>query len=229
MPGFFARGPLRLYTDAMLPFRRLRAVALAALLILPLAVTSCASIQEVAVDPLGPTPDDFSIDMTILTGRRHDEGAPAHLRQSRLVLFADGSLHYGIDTSRRSPGGAGGRGAEWLPPRVRTLDRAGVASLWALAQQIGFADASRADENINFSLIQPQRGDVVYLVMFTGGGNRWSFIRTSPLEQPADEAMARLARELAELAWSAAPTEPRAFVLPDRRDYGPDPYERYRR
>ena len=62
-----------------------------------IGAAGCATKKTVSIDPLGVAPNDFSIELTILTGPQAPASNDAHLRQSRYVLFADGSLHQGDD------------------------------------------------------------------------------------------------------------------------------------
>ncbi len=187
------------------------------ILVLPL-LAGCTSPTQSSVDPLGAAPQDFGIDMTILVGDSVEPRPQAHLRPGRFVLFADGSLHYG-------PGDE--RGAGWLPGRTRVLSRRQVAELWSLAQQVGFADPAAGADPVNLSLIQPPPDGLAYLISFVGRGDHWMHVRTSTIGNP-DAACVRLARLLADLAWTTDLPEDQIAVIPRRYDLGPDPYIRYR-
>jgi hypothetical protein len=205
-----------------------------ALLLAGLASAGCARRQQVSADPLGIAPTDFSIEATVLTGEGATVHESAHLRQSRYVLFADGSFHYGEDVDRE-------QGADWLPPLTRVLTRKQLADVWSLAQRLGFTDPDNAGGSaINFKLIEPQAGGVTHIVAFRGWGERWSFVHgwapqdgetaphgQTPSHQP-DSAMTQLVRELARLAWASDRSPVEAVVMPTRYDFGPDPYERFR-
>lgn len=199
--------------------RGMRWIALLALSIL--LIGGCAHKKPVSADPLGAAPTDFSIELTVLTGPSSPPSSDAHLRQSRYVLFADGSLHQGDDLERV-------HGADWLPPLTRILTRRQMAEIWSLCQQLGFVlDPAVTSGAINFKLVQPSPDGVTYLAGFSGWGERWTFDRPCSSERP-DPAMVQLTRALARLAWATDLPPTSASIMPKRYDFGPDPYARYR-
>ncbi len=183
-------------------------------------VGGCANKPRVVEDPLGSTPEDFSLDLTVLTGPGTDEYPQAHLRQSRFVMMPDGTLHFGVDEDRT-------RGADWLPDVVRTLTRQQVAEVWSLSRQLGLTDAARGDDRVNFNLITAQPEQVVYLAAFTGDDEAWAFVRRSPAKAP-DAALTSLTRRLAQLSWASDVEQEALAIMPMRYNFGPDPYERFR-
>jgi hypothetical protein len=185
------------------------------------ALVGCAQKQRVSADPLGAAPTDFAIELTILTGPQTFTMNEAHLRQSRYVMFADGSLYHGDDVDRL-------KGADWLPPLTRVLSRRQVAEVWSLAQQLGLTNPANPTGEVNFKLVQPTPDGVMYLTALTGWGERWTFTRPSSYDQP-DPAMTQMARMLAQLAWASDQPPSSAMVMPKRYDFGPDPYARFRR
>lgn len=193
-----------------------------ALLLLSLTTLlhGCAQKQRVSADPLGVAPTDFAIEMTILTGPQTFASNEAQLRQSRYVMFADGSLYQGDDVERL-------KGADWLPPLTRMLTRRQVAEIWSLAQQLGLTNPNNPTGEANFKLVQPAPDGVTYLTAITGWGERWTFTRPSAFDQP-DPAMSQMARALAKLAWASDQAASSAMIMPKRYDFGPDPYARYR-
>lgn len=180
----------------------------------------CAQKQRVSADPLGVAPTDFAIELTILTGPETFASNEVQLRQSRYVMFADGSLYQGDDVERL-------RGADWLPPLTRVLTRRQVAEIWSLAQQLGLTNPDNPTVEANFKLVQTAPDGVMYLTAITGWGERWTFVRPSSFDSP-DPAMTHLARALAKLAWSSDQPASAAMIMPKRYDFGPDPYARYR-
>ncbi len=194
---------------------------MAAVLAFTLACAGCAQKQQVSVDPLGAAPTDFAIELTILTGMDTPPSSEAHLRQSRYVLFADGSLYQGDDPQRE-------HGPDWLPPLTRVLTRRQLAEIWSLSQQLGFTDPANAQLGaVNFKLVAPPQDGVAYLAAFSGWGERWTFVRTGTLAEP-DPAMVQLARDLAQRAWASDQLPAAISVAPKRYDFGPDPYARFR-
>jgi hypothetical protein len=194
--------------------RALVTIAAAALLV------GCAAKPQAGDDPLGSTPEDFSLDVTVLTGPGAENHPQAHLRQSRFVLMPDGTLHFGVDADRT-------RGANWLPDVVRTLDRRQVQEVWSSARQLGLTDPARGDQRVNFDLVKAQPEQVVYLAAFTGDDEAWSFIRTGTAAHP-DPALTSLTRLLARLSWASDVEAQAVAVMPTRYNFGPDPYVRYK-
>ena len=183
-------------------------------------VTGCAAPSEFAPDPLGAAPMDFTLDVTILAGEDIKDRPEAQWRQSRYVLFSDGSLHYGADNERK---------ADWMPDLARRLSRQRVAEIWSLSQQLGFADPVNGDVPTNFMSISPAPTEVVYLIAYTGSNHRWEFVRRTEPGDNADPASVTLVRRLARLAWANDQSSREMPLLPNRYDFGPDPYARYRR
>lgn len=170
-------------------------------------------------DPLDVAPDDFSIDLTISTAR-DDPNLPKETRSSRFVLFADGSLHWGNQENR---------GSNWLPPLRRTLDRSHMAQLWSRARSYGLSDSSVAEAPVNYSLLEPEPGEIIYILAMTGDDQRWGFVqRFEERNEPPDAAIAEIAGRLAGLAWTGEMPQDRPLIIPQRYDFGPDPYARYR-
>lgn len=217
------------------PFHLLRARGL--LLAAPLALAACrsgpaapgaadepaadsprtAATSRDVVDPGGRPPEDFTIDVAILQGPRVPDQAEAHLRAGHFILFADGSLHHDS-----------GRTVTWgqRPGRTRTLYQQQVTDLWSLASQLGFTSPDNADPPANPALLVPGRTQMIYVLAFSGGGERWTFVRRFDTPEAADPAAVRLIRALAELAWMT--DLPADRFLPVRYDFGPDPYRGFR-
>jgi hypothetical protein len=208
------------------------------LVVLSGAVCGCASPQRTATAPsadvLALAPADFTIDITILTGKAieravresvlRERADPVTLvvqrQQSKLVLLADGSLHYGTHPHR---------GADWLPPWSRRLSREQVAEVWSLLHQLGFDDPAAADDMGNLTLIEESTDEIVHIVAITGDGRRWQFVRRTPGGAAPDGATTALIRRLAALAWASDGQYADTVMLPVRYDFGPDPYATYRK
>lgn len=193
-------------------------------------VASCTAPPPTDADSLHVAPADFYIDATVLAApaTRSPQAAkaihnvPAHLRPGRFVVFADGTLRQEFDpTAQRSP--------NWLPPITRMLTREQTAHVWSLATQLGLTDQAAADPIINPILVKANPGERVLFIDFRGNGRRWNFIRRASLDEPPDAALVQLLRHLAELSWADQAPEPDAIIMPKRYDFGPDPYERYRK
>ena len=182
----------------------------------------CATAPPAAnADPLAAAPEDFSLDLTILVGRGvTEEARVAPNRPMRIVLFADGSLHAEFDR---------GMNANTVPGYVRTLSRGQMATLWTELRQLGFAEPAAADPNVNFATVAPGRNDIVTLLALTGDESRWIFTRSRSSDGEAEGAFRTLTDRLAALAWAPPALTGRRMIQPERYDFGPDPYERYRR
>jgi hypothetical protein len=170
------------------------------------------------------------MELTVLTGDKVPMQSAIDRHASRYLVLPDGSLHYAPGPG---PGAAGTEGAARQPALARILSRRQMSDLWSLARQLGLADSPLGDEPFNFRLIEAQADEVVCMAAFTAHEQSWSFIRRAKVHEPSDPAMAALITHLARLAWvepPAAPSGPTfAPAAPQRYDFGPDPYERFRR
>lgn len=199
-------------------------------LIIVMQMASCAAPSPSMHDPLEAAPADFYIDATVLAkpasrspnAAKVIQSAPVHLRPARYVLFADGTLRHAFDTT-------GEKGGNWLPPITRILTREQTADVWALADQLGLTRIESSDAIVNAALLSAEPGQRVICIDFRGSGRRWMFIRAASLDEPPDAAVAKLVQRLAELSWADQQTPADAVVMPKRYDFGPDPYEQYRR
>lgn len=185
-----------------------------------LVLSGCAVQQQYAKDPLGEAPTDFSVDLTVL-GTEEQMDPATMVLPSRFVLFADGSLHWGLDE---------GSGTAWIPPLRRTLTREQVAGVWAYAKQLGLADSSTAKPQGNLKVMSnPSSGRVIFVLDFTGRGNRWGFLQEMNVKDASNSAVNDFARKLADLAWAGDFSSDRRLVEPRRYDFGADPYAQYRK
>lgn len=163
------------------------------------------------------TPEDLTVDITIMSGSAMPESLKVEERTSRYILFPDGALHaesgpYLTQKSR--------------PGRARWLYQQQIAQVWALCRQIGFADPSNANGPANPDMIRQARGERITIITLHANGQWWSYVRRALPDSKGDEASARLVRTLAALAW--VPDFTPSDLQPDRYDYGPDPYAMYR-
>ena len=160
-------------------------------------------------------PDDFSVDLTILT---EEEGSAADLRNARYVVFPDGTLHYAARP---------GAGPNTLPPIVRRLDRRQMDGLWRRARQLGLADAGLGETPSNFNKVWTPWEGHIYLMAMTANDRYWNFTRRVEPGEELDPAIRAFIRDLAALAWAKDDRDNIKFDA-RRYDYGPDPYAVYR-
>lgn len=165
----------------------------------------------------GRFPADFTLDVTVLLGPGAAERLGVQDRQAKYVLFPDGSLHSDaspfIDASTR-------------PGRVRWLYEDQVQYLWGVCAQLGFTDADRANGPPNPDLVRAVRGERVALLTLRADGRTWTWVRRAVGDEELDAAAVRVIRALAVLSW--LPDWRADDLLPERYDYGPDPYAAYR-
>ncbi|MDP7519022.1 MAG: hypothetical protein QF438_02605, partial [Phycisphaerales bacterium] len=186
------------------------------LLLLAVLLTSCSTTSR-RVDPFGAVPDDFSVDLTILS---RPQGDRADQRTSRIVLEPDGGLRY---MAKR------GIGPNTFPPLIRRLDREQMARVWDSAARLGLTDPDVADVDADLRRVKPpSRRGCVWLLVLTGEGDRWNFTRAAEGDEQPDAAIVAFGRELGALAWAPDRTTQMAKADPVRWDYGPDPWAAYR-
>ena len=186
------------------------------MLLLAVLLTSCSTTSR-RVDPFGAVPDDFSVDLTILS---RPQGDRADQRTSRIVLEPDGGLRY---MARR------GIGPNTFPPLIRRLDREQMARVWDSAARLGLTDPDVADVDADLRRVKPpSRRGCVWLLVLTGEGDRWNFTRAAEGDEQPDAAIVAFGRELGALAWAPDRATHVAKADPVRWDYGPDPWAAYR-
>ncbi len=162
-------------------------------------------------------PSDLTVDVTVLVGRGAPEVLLVEGHQAKYLLLPDGGLHADagpfIDISTR-------------PGRSRWLYEEQVGFVWSAFQQTGFANPADANGPPNPDLLQVSAGERLVIITLRAHGKAWSYVRRSIGSEPIDPAAARVIRTLAALAWM--PDLVPADLLPERYDYGPDPYAVYR-
>ena len=142
------------------------------------------------------------------------------VKPSRFILFADGSLHWGLDE---------GRGTAWLPPLRRSLTREQVAGVWSYAKQLGLADSANTKPQGSLKrMSNPPSGNVIFILDFTGGDDRWGYLQEMNVSDVSNSAINDFARMLADLAWAGDFSYEKIPVIPRRYDFGSDPYAQYR-
>ena len=167
------------------------------------------------VDPLTIAPNDFSLDVTVVTTEPH---TLAHLKSSRFVVFPNGALHHGDEP---------GWGPNTLPPRTRLLSREQIATIWNRLDQMGMSTPNLADETVNFQVLPKPKDGSVYMIAVNGEGKYWNFVRYIAENQNVDPAFKSLIRLLAGYAWATDQPDVEGYEEPVRYDLGGNPYERY--
>ena len=171
--------------------------------------------QPQVTDPLSIAPNDFSLDITVVTTEPH---ALAHMRSSRFVVFPNGALHHGDEK---------GWGPNTLPSRTRLLSREQLSSIWIHLDQMGMSTDVLADETVNFQLLPRIEEGSVYMVAVNAKGSYWNYVRYIAPDQKADPAFQYLIRLLAKLAWATDQPSIEGYQEPVRYDIGGNPYNRY--
>ncbi len=200
-------------------------VAGAVVIGLAMLAGGCAAAKPGPGDPLGAVPTDLTLDVAVVSGGRAEaerggeERVPAELRSSRFVLLPNGDLHY-------APQRMGVRSGR--PPLVRRLSRDELARVWSLCRETGLAEAKRMAMDQS-PVPNPATGEVAYAIALQVGGEYRGVKRVHDRDEAPQSPEGTLVRELARLAWADEMPAERAMVMPKRYDFGPDPYERYRK
>jgi hypothetical protein len=165
----------------------------------------------------GQFPRDFMIDVTVLLGPGAPEQLSAEDHQAKYILLPDGSLHSDVSpfiTMSTRPG------------RTRWLYEDQVQLVWSRCAQFGFTNESNANGPPNPDLMRAARGERLAIITLRAEGRTWTYVRRAAGADPTDAAVARLIRLLALLSWM--PDFRPEDLMPERYDFGPDPYAAYR-
>jgi hypothetical protein len=174
-----------------------------------LALAACAAPPQ---DTLA-TPTDFTSDVTVLAGKGAENRREPWMRQGKMILFSDGTVLGDLGPS------VNGR---TRPGHSRVLYQRQVRQLWDLARTLGFASPEQANFEGNPDGLEPKDGELLYVLAFSAGGQRWTFVRTFPATQGPDEATGQWVKAMAEAALLRE--LPEGANAPVRYDFGPDPY-----
>jgi hypothetical protein len=173
---------------------------------------ACTDVRALKVDAPVPPPD-FAVDVTVLTGRSAKDLPQAHLRQGKYTLLADGSLHSDIGDSLDF---------DIRPARTRWLYQAQVERVWDLARQCGYLDPSESSVDVWPQLVRPAPDEIIFVIWVRAGSADWWYVRRCRTSGVPDASAARFVRAMCGLAWVT--DVPADRVLPQRYDFGPDPY-----
>ena len=185
------------------------------LVLFSLALLPACKTQPQVTDSLAIAPNDFSLDVTVVTTEPH---TLAHMRSSRFVIFPNGALHHSDEV---------GWGPNTLPTRTRLLSRDQVSVVWNRLDQMGMSTSARADETVNFQLLPRPEDGSVYMIAINSDGEYWNYIRYIGQDQQADPAFKNLIRLLAGYAWATDQPAVEGYEEPLRYDLGGNPYEIY--
>lgn len=179
---------------------------------------------------------DVVIAAAVLVGdklaHRMDSGSaewPAHLRNSRAIVLPDGTLRAEIGPSLS---------VDERPGVTRHLRRPQLVALWERVDQLGLGDPSAGNLDGNPALVEPGPWEIVLLLEFQRNGRDWIVMdridlaggaiapdRAASLEKANIRSMFRA---LAALAWASDARTDDVIRYPERYDFGPDPWARYR-
>lgn len=173
----------------------------------------CTDVRATRIDT-AHCPDDFSVDVTILTGTRAKDLPQAHARQGKLTLLADGSLHSDSGDSLNFA---------TRPAATRWLYQRQIDGLWALAGELGWLDPSTANIELWPGGVRPDLDEIVYIIFLHGEGTDWWFVRRFKTSEIPDPKAVQFVRSMCDLAWMTDRGADRN--LPHRYDFGPNPYE----
>lgn len=183
-----------------------------AAMLLAAAAAACTDVRQLKVDASEP-PADFAVDVTVLTGRSAKDLPQAHLRQGKYTLLADGSLHADAGDSLDF---------DTRPARTRWLYHAQVEGVWDLARECGYLDPSSSSLEVWPQLVAPAADEIVFLIWIRADEADWWYVRRCRTTGVPDPQVARFVRAMCGLAWIT--DVPPDRVLPQRYDFGPDPY-----
>ena len=200
---------------------------------LPIIVATACSTPPSST--AGAVPPDAVIDATVLVGDdlgrriRRDPGAwPVQFRPARAIILPDGVLRADVGADLR---------VDDRPGVARHLYRAQLEDLWRGLDELGFGDPVVGDYVGNLGRLVPADDEVIQILALQRGGRDWAIVRRFeiPPDTTADEAatledarMRAAIRRLAALAWAFDDPPSDAIEFPERYDFGPDPWARYR-
>lgn len=200
---------------------------------LPLLVAAACSSPPASTE--GAVPADAVIDATVLVGDdlgrriRRDPGAwPVQFRPARAIILPDGVLRADVGADLR---------VDDRPGVARHLYRAQLEELWRGLDELGFGDPVVGDYDGNLGRLVPGDDEIIQILALQRGGRDWAIVRrfeippdTTPAAAAAmeDARMRSALRRLAALAWAFDDPPNDSIDFPERYDFGPDPWARYR-
>ncbi len=206
--------------------RLLRAFLLLPTLVLAACATPSTGFEKV--------PEDGIIAAAVVVGselgheiERRPGRWPVELRPARAIILPDGSLRADVGPSL---------GIEDRPGVTRHLRRPQLADLWRRMDELGFGDEVAGNFTGNPKLIDLGPREVLQLLEFRRDDVDWMIVdrfevpESTTASAAADNPRMRAAiRAIAALAWASDLPPDDTIRFPERYDFGPDPWARYRR
>jgi hypothetical protein len=220
--------------------RRVIHASIAGILTLAIVLLQgCAAAPHAAIDGV---PEDGVIAAGVVVGpglvreiETHPEDWPVHLRPGRAIILADGSLRADVGPTLD----LGDR-----PGVSRHLRRAQLAGLWRELDELGLATPDAGNFEGNPKLLTPGRREVLQVLECRRDGRDWIIVHRfevppitsgqdaeterEVVESAEDPRLRAAIRRIAALAWAADLPPDGIPRYPERYDFGPDPWARYR-
>ncbi|MDG2022136.1 MAG: hypothetical protein P8J59_09325 [Phycisphaerales bacterium] len=214
--------------------RRIFATLLA--LVFPIVASAGCSSTSSRVDSDGLAQDSV-IDATVMVGDglglriERDPGAwPVQLRPARAIVLPDGVLRADVGADL---------GVDDRPGMTRSLYRSQLVELWKEMDVLDFGTPSAGNYSGNLELLEPGDDEVIQILHLQRDGRDWTIVRRFEIPEDAsprdsstfdveDPRMRSAMRRLAALAWAWDVPPDDSIRFPERYDFGPDPWSRYR-
>jgi len=185
-------------------------------------------------------PEDGIIAAAVVVGSdlghriRQDPAAwPVQVRPARAVILSDGSLRADVGPSL---------GVDDRPGVTRHLRRRQLLTLWQRLDELGFAEAGASNFDRNPNLLVPGPNEVIQILELRRNGRDWIVVDRFAVSEDAEEGssgsdgtlsgqdprMKAALRSIAALAWASDAPPDDTIRFPERYDFGPDPWDRYR-
>lgn len=208
--------------------------------LVPALLLGCSTGPSKTGNDSQNAPNDLVIDATVLVGneleyqmrRRGGVGWPVHLRPSRSIVMPDGALRSDVGRTL---------GVDDRPGISRQLYQAQLNTLWTTLGDLGFQSPVPGDLRGNPALLEPMSQEIIQILTIQARGRTWTLVRSFTPEREKDGSlpsngkaagedprMRAFLRRLLALAWASDLPPETGFVVPERYDFGPDPWERYR-
>ncbi len=178
--------------------------------------------------------------------RRRPQDWPVELRPGRAIILADGSLRADVGPSV---------GLDDRPGITRQLRRSQLAGLWRDLDSLGLGAPSAGNHLGNPTLLTPSPREIVQVIELQRDGRDWTIVHrfevpeapptessdasrdagdateasvVATAEAREDPRMRAAIRRIAALAWASDLPPDSVPRYPERYDFGPDPWARYR-